>query len=311
MTSLRVALACQEAAGLQTLRRVVDRGHRVVAVFTDPTREPSGAPGVAGAAGELGLDVRDARLVRDPGLGDWLRDERVDVLLNVHSLYLVAEAVVEAPSIGSFNLHPGPLPGFPGLNAPSWAVYERRTRFGCTVHWMNAAIDAGLLAYEAAFPVGERDTGLTLAARCGREGLALLDRLLDDLERDPSLVPRRAQQGPRVDRGPGPPNGGRVDWTLPAETIEALVRACDYGPFRSPWGKARLAVDGSELALVRAQAVHDASAGGAAPGAVLAVEGDTLTVAAGNDTVLRVARLERDGTAVAPASVVGAGAVLA
>ena len=110
MTSLRVALACQEAAGLQTLRRVVDRGHRVVAVFTDPTREPSGAPGVAGAAGELGLDVRDARLVRDPGLGGWLRDERVDVLLNVHSLYLVAEAVVEAPSIGSFNLHPGPLP---------------------------------------------------------------------------------------------------------------------------------------------------------------------------------------------------------
>ena len=311
MTSLRVALACQEAAGLQTLRRLVDRGHSVVAVFTDPAREASGAPGVAGAARELGLDVRDARLVRDPALAGRLRDERVEVLLNVHSLYLVAEAVVDAPSIGSFNLHPGPLPGFPGLNAPSWAIYEREARFGCTVHWMNAAIDAGRLAYEASFPVGERDTGLTLAARCGREGLALLDRLLDDLERDPSLVPRRAQAGRRVERGPGPPNGGRVDWGWPAETIEALVRACDYGPVRSPWGQARLVVGGTEVALLRAGTVDDASAGGAAPGTVLAVDGDELTVAAGNATVLRVARLERQGEPIAPASVATAGAVLA
>ena len=119
VTSLRVALACQEAAGLQTLRRVVDRGHRVVAVFTDPTREPSGAPGVAGAAGELGLDVRDARLVRDPGLGDWLRDERVDVLLNVHSLYLVAEAVVEAPRSGASTSTPARCPGSPGSTLPA------------------------------------------------------------------------------------------------------------------------------------------------------------------------------------------------
>ena len=299
---MRVVLVCQEAAGLQALRRLVDRGHRVVAVFTDSSREPSSAPGAAVAAAELGLDVRDATLVREPALADWLRRERVDLLLNVHSLYLIAGSVVDAPAIGSFNLHPGPLPGFPGLNAPSWAIYEGVAGFGCTVHWMNAEIDAGDIAYEARFPVTERDNGLSLAVRCAREGIHLLERLLDDLERDPALVPRLEQRGTRIERPSGPPRHGHVDWSEPAERIAAFVRACDYGPFRSPWGRPRVILEGKELALARARPTTG-TPGMAAPGEVLSIDGDEATVAAGERTVLRVLRLERDGTPVAPSAV--------
>jgi methionyl-tRNA formyltransferase len=308
VTALRVVLACQEAAGHHAFRRVVDGGHRIVAVFTDPSREPSGTSPVGDAAAAHRVNVREAALVRDPALAAWLRDEAVDLLLNVHSLHLVAEAVVEAPTIGSFNLHPGPLPGYPGLNAPSWAIYERRTSYGCTVHWMNAAIDAGHVAYESGFAVGARDTGLTLTARCVREGIPLLDRLLEDAATDATRVPRRKQAGERVERGAGPPNDGRVVWAQPAEQIAAFVRACDYGPFPSPWGKPRVWLDGEELTLARADAGSGAVAGPAQPGQVLASEGDELVVAAGGGTVLRISRLERDGESVAPVSVTTPGA---
>ena len=61
---------------------------------------------VAQAARALAIGVRPAELVRDPGFADWIRDRNVDVLLNVSSLYVVHPAVVAAPRIGSFNLHP-------------------------------------------------------------------------------------------------------------------------------------------------------------------------------------------------------------
>lgn len=307
VTELRVVLAGQEAAGLHAFNRVVDRGHRIVAVFTDPAREPSGSSLVAAAAAARDVAIRDAALVRDRDLAEWLRAEDVDLLLNVHSLHLVAEAVVDAPRIGSFNLHPGPLPAFVGLNAPSWAIYERRTDYGCTVHWMNAAIDAGHLAYETRFAVSARDTGLTLTARCVREGIPLLESLLGDAATDASRIPRRRQTGARVERGAGPPNDGRVDWSQPAEQIAAFVRACDYGPFPSPWGKPRTRLDGAEVALVRAHATT-AAVRAAEPGEVLESEGEEIAVATGDGTVLRVSRLERGGATLPAASVASAGA---
>lgn len=304
MSELRIVLACQEAAGAHALRLAADSGHRVVAVLTDATREPDGASGVAAAAARLGVPVREAALVRDPSLAAWLRAESVDLLLNVHSLYRVAEPVLSAPAIGSFNLHPGPLPAYAGLNAPSWAILEGAPTYGCTLHWMSADVDAGPVAYTATFPVEERDTGLTLAARCAREGLALVARLLDDARGGGAAIPRLPQAGAPVDRGPGPPDGGRVTWTHPAEGIAALVRACDYGPYRSPWGRPRAVLAGEDVGLVRASVAVGRAPAGAVPGDVVELDGDAALVVAGEGSVLRLARVElRGGIAVAAASV--------
>ena len=308
MTQLRVVLAGQEAAGHHALRRILDAGHRVVAVFTDPDKDALGTSNLAATATSEGIEQREAGLVRRPELGLWLRDQAVDVFLNVHSLHVVAAAVVEAPLIGSFNLHPGPLPGYPGLNAPSWAIYERQETFGCTVHWMNEEIDAGLIAYDTTFPIGQRESGLTLAARCAREGLSLLSQLLDVAATAPGDIPRRPQRGTRVERGPGPPHGGWVRWTEPAESIAAFVRACDYGPFSSPWKRPRVLLDGSELHVVRAEAVSDSSGRLYPPGTILAADDAGLVVVAGGGSTLRLSRLERDGESVLPARVAKPGA---
>ena len=73
-----------------------------------------------------------------------MREQGVDLLLNVHSLYLIARrTVVAAPRIGSFNLHPGPLPEYAGLNTPSWAIYNGEREHGVTVHWMEPGVDTG------------------------------------------------------------------------------------------------------------------------------------------------------------------------
>jgi len=72
------------------------------------------------------------------------------------------------------------ISAYAGLNVPCWALYHGEVRHGVTLHRMVPEVDAGDVAYAATFPIGPDDTGLTLMARCVREGVALVDRLLAD-----------------------------------------------------------------------------------------------------------------------------------
>jgi len=305
---LRVVVVAQESTGIRTVRLVAGSGHRLVCVLTDPAREPAPAASVAAVARKLGVDVLDPSLVGDAAFAAMLEEQRVDVLLNVHSLDVACADVVVAPLIGSFNLHPGPLPAYPGLNAPSWAISRGETQHGSSVHWMTADVDAGPIAYAATFPVGERDTGLTLTTRCVRAGLPLLERLLDDAARGGrAAVPAEPQRGAPLVCGNGPPHEGRVPWELPAHSLAAFVRACDFLPFRSPWGHPRTPLDGTEIELLRAEAAEGPGAG--PPGLVVGTDGDAALVATGAG-VLRVSRIRRDGDVVAGSSLLRPGARL-
>ncbi|WP_155300048.1 methionyl-tRNA formyltransferase [Deinococcus kurensis] len=274
---MNVVLIAEEGSGLAALAQLQASGHRVQAVLSDTLA----APGSAGARAHLPPDVPlwPARLLRAPGAAAQLGVLAPDVLLNVHSLRIVPPAVLALPACGAFNLHPGPLPGYAGLNVPSWAILNGETRHGVTLHWMDAGIDTGDVAYAAELPVEPDDTGLTLSLRCAQAEQALLAQLLADLSA--GTVPRRPQPaGPRRYCRAGAPHGGRADWRWPARTLDAFVRACDYRPYPSPWGAPRAAVAGTELALLEVGLTAEATR--ARPG-TLRWDGEWLDVATGDE----------------------------
>jgi UDP-4-amino-4-deoxy-L-arabinose formyltransferase/UDP-glucuronic acid dehydrogenase (UDP-4-keto-hexauronic acid decarboxylating) len=297
VSGLTVVLAGEESAGLRVLKRLsADAEHRVAAVLTSAS--PGSSP-IASIARARGLNVLPAEPVRDPGLAARLRQWKVDLFLNVYSLFVVHADVVRAPRIGSFNLHPGPLPEYAGLNAPSWAIANGETRHGVTVHWMEAQIDTGAIAYDSAFEVDEADTGLSVSLRCVEHGMGLVERLLEDAAADPRRIPARSQDlARRRYYGKEVPDGGAVRWERPARRIVDLVRACDYGPFPSPWGHPRADLGGQPVEIVRSARTGEVA--GAAPGTVGRVDAEGALVAAGDEwvRVLRVA--EPGGAAVEP-----------
>jgi UDP-4-amino-4-deoxy-L-arabinose formyltransferase/UDP-glucuronic acid dehydrogenase (UDP-4-keto-hexauronic acid decarboxylating) len=291
---MNVLLVGAEAAGARCLALVQQSGHRVVAVMT-PRGEESGAA-LAAAADRLELDVFDPVLVRHADFAAQVEDLAVDILLNVHSLHVIHPDVIAAPRIGSFNLHPGPLPEYAGLSVPSWAIYRGERRHAVTLHWMAADVDAGHIAYEAELPISDTDTGLSLSVACVREGLPLIERLLDDAQEQ--RIPAREQDlARRRWHGPASPHRGALPWTLPAHTVVNLVRASDYGPFRSPWGRPRTVAGERELEVLAAKPTGLASE--AAPGTVGDRDGDGVRVAAGDQWVLVGRVRDEQGTAAA------------
>lgn len=281
MTDLRIVLAADEAAGERAMRMVERSGHALAGVAA---RRPVGDPdrSLWGRATAAGVPCFDAKRLTSAGIAAELGELRPDVLLNVHSLHKVHRDVLELFGVGAWNLHPGPLPEAAGINVPSWAIALGHRRHGVTLHRMTENYDEGAVAYEDRFPIAPDATGLRLSAECGRRGLVLVQRLLEQLAVDPAAVPRVPQDlSQRRFFSTGQPNDGVIEWTSPAEVVDAHVRAADFRPFTGPW-KAPRAVVGDETRRLLEVAVDrpsDAVAGS------VARDGDRLMVAAADNWV--------------------------
>jgi methionyl-tRNA formyltransferase len=292
---VRILLVGEESAGVNVLRWLLTTEHVVVAVLTGGTTATPTA--LAGAAERAGVPVRPARLVREDRFAEWLETEDVDLLLNVHSLFLIPPEPLLAPSIGCFNLHPGPLPRYAGLNAPSWAIYCGEARHGTTVHWMTPGIDAGPIAYQTIFEITPEDTGLSVSTKCVRHGVPLVAKVVEAAASAPETIPKIEQDTrERSYFPPGPPDGGRVSWSAPARRIVDFVRAANYLPFSSPWGHPVTTTGDQQIELTTASMTGEPTEG-APPGTVGTARARGVLAAAADEWVL-LQRLRVAGAAV-------------
>ena len=101
---------------------------------------------------------------------------------------IVSNGTLSRLGYGALNFHPGP-PSYPGWAPAHFALYERATEFGATVHVMVERVDAGPIIDVARFPIPADISVL------GLEGLAyahlaqLFWRMAKSLATDPKLPP--------------------------------------------------------------------------------------------------------------------------
>jgi methionyl-tRNA formyltransferase len=283
---MNIVLAAQEMAGLQVLKELARSRHRVVAVLTEPPRSAEESrSSLWNVATDLGFKTWPAQRVKDPALDETLRGEQVDVLLNVHSLFIVHPKVLAAPRFGAYNLHPALLPRYAGLNSVSWAILHGEKEHGVTIHKMEPGIDTGAIVYQEPFPVRDEDTAFALSFKCTQIGVSLVLRLLDTVSATPDAVPLIPQDLSRREYfGKDVPNDGDLCWKDSAERIVNFVRACDYFPFRSPWGEPRTRLGSDEINVMKASRTGLVSH--AEPGTVGQVSESGAVVAGGDEWVL-------------------------
>jgi methionyl-tRNA formyltransferase len=302
---MNIVLVGEETAGIQTLRGLAQSGHRIVAVMSSAPEAETGSASVWKTARELELETWPSKLVKDASLADTLRTKHVDIILNVHSLYIVHEAVLQATRVGAFNLHPGPLPRYAGLNAVSWAIYRGETTHGVTIHKMVPEIDAGPIVYQSLFDIGNDESALSLASKCTREGVSLMRRLLETAGESPDSIPLIPQNlSQREYFGPEVPEDGWLRWSWRASQIVNFVRACDYFPFSSPWGHPRAKLRDREIGILKAR--RSFMPCNAPPGTVGTSRSSGTYVAAADEWVL-VDRIKIGNNCLRPADLLKPG----
>jgi methionyl-tRNA formyltransferase len=309
---VNILLVGEESAGIQTLRALADSEHRIVAVMASPSKNNGGLANLWETAEKLGYQPWPAKLVKDPRFADEVRAAEVDVILNIHSLFIINKEVVNAPRIGCFNMHPGPLPRYAGLNVVSWAIYRGETSHGVTIHKMEPGIDTGHIVYQELFDIDDADTGLTLSAKCIRSGIALVLRLIETASSDPAAIPLMPQDLTKREYfGREIPYEGRLFWSLPAREIVNFVRACDFFPFHSPWGHPQTILgtmsNPQEICVVKACLTGERC--DVSPGTVGDVVRPGVKISCGDEWII-VNKLKVEGRYVNPADVLKQGSRL-
>jgi non-ribosomal peptide synthetase component F/methionyl-tRNA formyltransferase len=165
-----------------------------------------------------------------------------DYLLSVVNYRVLPDRVLSLPERGAINFHDGPLPGYAGMHVTTWALINGEREHGISWHWMVQEIDGGGVLKEKRFPVRPDDTATSLNTKCFEAGFEAFRGLLTDLEQ--GTVASRQQVGPI----PGgyyalrkrPERLSTLDWSRPAEELDALFRGLDFGRYENPIGCAKV-----------------------------------------------------------------------
>ena len=89
----------------------------------------------------------------------------VDLVCLAGYMRIISPEFVAAFPNRILNVHPSLLPSFPGLDAQLQALEFGAKITGCTVHFVDEAVDHGVIVLQRAVPVEDDDTAETLSAR--------------------------------------------------------------------------------------------------------------------------------------------------
>ena len=278
-------------SAVPTLRRCVEDGHEVVAVWTQPDR-PSGRgnrltmPPVKEFALGLGLAVHQPSKVKTEEAAALFASHEADAAVVVAYGRILPPSFLRAPRRGCINVHFSLLPKYRGAAPVNWSIVRGERETGVTTMLMDEGLDTGPILLQRETLIGERETAPELLARLSHEGAELLG---ETLARFDEIEPRaqddsRATLAPILRR-----EDGRVDWSEDAFQVERCVRGFQ------PWPNAHTQFRSQRLIIWRAEGLKVEDASDVKPGEVLKAQGEELTVGCGGRTSLRLLEVQAEG----------------
>lgn len=288
--SLRIIFMGTPDFSVPTLRALVDAGHEIVAVYTQPPR-PGGRRGldlqkspVHQAAELLGLPVLTPVNFKAEEDRKQFRDFNADVAVVVAYGLLLPEAILSGTRLGCYNGHASLLPRWRGAAPIQRAIMAGDAETGMMVMKMEKGLDTGPVALTAKVAIDENMTAGELHDSLMLAGARLMRQAMDKLEAGDLPLVTQAEEGvlyaAKIDKGET-----HIDFSRPAQDVHNHIRG--LSPFPGAWLEMNI---GGKPERVKVLASELASGMGEA-GAAL---DDALTIACGSGAV-RLTRLQKAG----------------
>ena len=170
-----------------SLQAVVDAGHKVALVLTQPDR-PAGrklelqVPPVKSLALSLGLRIEQPeKLKTNTDLRARLEAIASDAIIVVAYGRIIPDWMLELPRLGCINVHGSLLPKYRGAAPIQWAIANGETETGITTMRIDAGLDTGDTLLVQSIPVGPDTTSAQLYPTLSHIGADLLIETLSGL----------------------------------------------------------------------------------------------------------------------------------
>ena len=273
-----------------TLTALIEGGHEVVAVVTQPDKSKGRGKAVLMTpvkekAIEYEIPVYQPVKVRDPEFVELLKTMAPDTIVVVAFGQILPKSILDLPKYGCVNVHASLLPKYRGAAPIQWAVIDGEKESGVTTMMMDVGLDTGDMLEQKAIPLDEKETGGSLFDKLSEVGAKLCVKTMEAIENGTAVYTPQ-DDALAIHTGKIQKEMGSIDWSKDAEVIERLVRGLN------PWPSAYTRIDDKNLKIWRAKVIsHEVKA---APGCILKVTKDELEVQTGNG-VLALLEVQLEG----------------
>ena len=288
---LRIVFCGTSDFALPSLRHLAAQpDFQIVGVVTQPDRprgrgQATASPPVKDAAVAAGLAVYQPQKIKSDEALEYFKRVAPDVVAIIAYGQIIPQRLIEIPRLGWINLHGSLLPKYRGAAPVHRAILNGETRTGLTTMRIDAGLDTGpmLLKYET--EIGPDETAPELYARLAEAGAPLLAETLRGIERG-TLTPAPQDNSQATFAPPLKKEEGRIDWSLPAQRIYNRIRGLQ------PWPGTFTSFRGKNCAIWGRPA--DLAPSQQPPGAI-ALRGDSVIVACGEGSALRIEFVQLEG----------------
>lgn len=276
-------------AAAVSLQRLIDDGHEIVAVYTQPDR-PSGRgnrvqmSAVKELAIKYGLTVVQPLKLKPKEAIAEFSSFAADVTVVVAYGRILPVEYLTAFEYGAINVHFSLLPKYRGAAPVNWAIVNGESVTGVTTMNMDVGLDTGDVLIQRETAIGETENAIELMDRLAVLGAETLAETLAQLD---SLVPESQKHDDATLAPIMKKSDGEIDWSLPANEIERRIRG--FQPFPSSFSY----LDGLRVTLFSGAVVDHASE--ATVGTIVTSGNGQLVVQCGLGTAIRIIELQVEG----------------
>ena len=274
-----------------TLEALLEAGHEVVAVVTQPDK-PKGRgktlmpTPVKEAALARMIPVLQPKKVREPEFVETLRKIGPDVIVVAAFGQIISKEILEMPRYGCINVHASLLPAYRGAAPIQWAVINGDKESGVTIMRMNEGLDTGDMIDKVVVPLDENETGGSLFDKLSAAGAKLCAEVLEKLETGTAVFEKQPELSTTDYAAMIDKKMGKINWERPAKEIEQLIRGLN------PWPSAYTFMKGKSLKLWTASVVYEERE--AVPGEIVEIGKEGILVKTGEGLLL-IRELQLEG----------------
>ena len=292
---MRIVVHGQEAFGKAVLERLLERNENVVAVCCAPDKAGRPEDPLKVFAKEKGLPLHQPKSWKTSEALELMQSFNADVCMMAYVLLFVPQPVLDAPRFGTFQYHPSLLPAHRGPSSINWPIARGRTRGGLSIFWPNEGLDEGPILIQKSVEIGPDETlGDVYFKKLFPMGV---DAMIESLElvRAGCVLKHTQNLADGSYEGWFKKEVAEIDWSRPAADVYNLIRAANPAP--GAWGT----IKGAKVDIFDSAQIPGKAAGDGAPGSVLAINDQGMTVAAQGGAILAKRVRGADGKKVAAA----------
>lgn len=272
------------------LEKIIECGHEVVLVVTQPDREKGrGREVVFSPVKECALKydipvfqpvkIKEAEAVLE------LKKYGADLFVVAAFGQILSKEILQMPKYGCINVHASLLPRYRGASPIQSVIMDGCEETGVTIMQMDEGLDTGDIISVKSIPIDKKETGETLHDKLAKLGAELLGETLPLIEngtatktpQDSSLSNYAKMLTKEL---------GKIDFTKDAVVIERLIRALNS------WPSAYMKLNGKTLKIWDAEVIDDNE--GNAPGTVFNINKKDFSIACGKGA-LTVKEVQLEG----------------